>query len=89
MSAPQVEHALFQRPMTARELVFETGLSRGFVNKTLLEMVKRQAAHVSHVKREPGASGRPSPVYQAGFECSAGAQTLTYVMQSWGSPCSA
>lgn len=89
MSAPQVEHALFQQPMTARELAFATGLSRGFVNKTLLSMVKSQAAHVSHIRREPGASGRPSPVYKAGFECSAGAQTLTYVMQRWGPLCSA
>lgn len=89
MSTHEIENALSQAPMTAAELVFVTGLSRGFVNKTLLAMVKRQAAHVSHVKREPGASGRPSPVYQAGFECAAGSKTLTYVMQRWGSPCSA
>lgn len=89
MSAHDVENALSQAPMTAAELVFVTGLSRGFVNKTLLAMVKRQDAHVSHIKREPGVSGRPSPVYRAGFECEAGSKTLTHVMQSWGSPCSA
>jgi hypothetical protein len=85
MSTHEVENALSQEPMTARELVFVTGLSRGFVNKTLLSMIKSQAAHVSHIQRVPGASGRPSPVYQAGFSCSGGVKTLAHVMQSWRS----
>ena len=89
MSAQAVSHALAHSPMTAKELTVATGLSRGFINKTLLDMVKAQAARVSHVQREPGVAGRPSPVYQAGFDCSAGAQTLAHVMRSWGSTCTA
>ena len=89
MSAQAVHNALAHSPMTAKELMVATGLSRGFVNATLLDMVKAHEAHVSHVQRQPGVAGRPSPVYQAGFDCAAGAQTLAHVMRTWGSPCAA
>jgi hypothetical protein len=89
MSAHAVSNALALAPATAKELMVATGLSRGFVNATLLDMVKAHEAHVSHVQRQPGVAGRPSPVYQAGFDCTAGAQALARVMRTWGSPCTA
>ena len=89
MSAIEIENALVGSPMTAKELVYATNLSRGFVNKTLLIMVKSERARVTHVKREPGAPGRPSPVYELGYDCAAGGKTLVNVMKSWGSPCNA